>query len=337
MRLPAFAFLLTASAFALPSLATMRDCPTQADPPAPVCRAAVHGWAYAPDEASAGRAAEALDAAAADFQRYLGRIPPRGALVLSQDFDQEASVRFSEEFGLDYVQVWLDAAGQRAMLEKTLRQAMPDIDDAKLKAVLDNQAGEGHDSTLRHELGHSMFAATFWPQDQAAPELRYGSPAPDWLDEAVAILMEAELYRGRHEAAFLEVLRTSPGDIPPVSEFLQMEHPMTGDARSALLAGGGRESDSGVQVMVSSGPGSTRVTRFYGQSIMFASFLIESSGDTGILGPISASLAEGGTFAGWLANFGPQHGLPASIERLEAAWDAWCERRLAQIGTAAGG
>ncbi|MGY0632586.1 hypothetical protein [Luteimonas sp. A478] len=337
MRLSAFAFLVTASAFALPSLATMRDCPTHADPPATVCRAAVHGWAYAPDEASAARAAEALDAAASDFQRHLGRIPPRGALVLSKSFDQEASTRFSEEFGLGYVQVWLDAAVQRAMLERTLRQAMPDIDDAKLEAVLDTQGGEGHANTLRHELGHSMFAATFWPQDQAAPEERYGSPAPDWLDEAAAMLMEADLYRGRHEAAFLEVLRTTPEHISPVSEFVQMEHPMTADARAALLAGGGQESDSGVQVMASSGPDSTRVTRFYGQSIMFANFLIESSRDTGILGPISAALAEGSTFAGWLENSGPQHGLPASIERLETAWDAWCQRRLAQVGTAAGG
>lgn len=337
MRLSAFAFLIAASAFALPSLATIPDCPPVDDPPAPVCRAAVHGWAYAPDEASAVRAAAAMDTAASDFQHHLGHVPPRGALVLSASFGEEASARFSGEHGLGYVQVWLDPGVQRSMLEQVLRQAMPDIDDAKLQATLKAQDDAGYESTLRHELGHSMFAATFWPGDQAAPGERYGSPAPDWLDEAAAMLMEADLHLGRHEASFLEVLRTTPEHIPTLSGFLEMEHPMTAEARAGLLARGGQESDSGVQVMAPTGLDSTRVTKFYGQSIMFANFLIESSGDAGILGPISTALAEGSSFVEWIETAGPQHGLPASLEGLAAEWEAWLEGRPAQVAAAADG
>lgn len=337
MRLSALALLITVSACALPSLAAVPDCPTRADPPAPVCRAAVHGWAYAPDEPGAIRAAEALDAAASDFQRHLGRIPPRGALVLSASFDEEAAARFSEEHGLGYVQVWLDPGVKRELLEKTLRQAMPDLDEATLAAALGTQAEDGYDNTLRHELGHAMFAATFWPRDQAAPDERYGSPAPDWLDEAAAILMEADIHSEKHEAGFLDLLQTTPEQVPALSRFLELEHPMTAQARATLLARGGQESDSGVQVMTSSGSDSTRVTRFYGQSIMFADFLIESSADTGILGSISAALAEGRMFVDWLESSGPQRGLPASLEGLEAEWEAWLDKKLAQAAAAADG
>lgn len=338
MRLSAFAFLFAASAFTSPSLAATPDCPALANPPAPACRAVVHGWAYAPDEAGAIRAAEALDGAAADFQRYFDRTPQQGALLLGANLGRETIERFSEEHELGYVLVYQDAGIQRAMLEKALRQAMPDLDEAKLEAIIDQQANAGYDNTLKHELGHSMFAATFSPQDQPATGHRYGTPAPDWLDEAAAILMEADRDRSQREAGFLETLRTTPGQVPSLSEFLELEHPMAMATRHHAGPLPRTSQETGPRILA--GPVSavgTRVATFYGQSMMFANFLMESSANGGILGPISAALEEGSSFVEWIESAGAQHGLPASLDGLEAEWEAWLEGRLAQVAAAADG
>lgn len=62
------------------------------------------------------------------------------------------------------------------------------------------RAGEPRgENQVAHELGHMWYAAAFWPA--ASPPTtpskpRYGSPAPDWLDEAAAMLMRTRPARG---------------------------------------------------------------------------------------------------------------------------------------------
>ena len=74
--------------------------------------------------------------------------------------------------------------------------------------------------SLSHEIGHAFFEAEIWkgqgltsaPRDQItfgtsfritdADSFRYGTSAPDWLDEFVAILMESEDITAKRRSAF---------------------------------------------------------------------------------------------------------------------------------------
>jgi len=310
-----------------PATAHTPACSAVPDAPASICRTTAHGWAYADSEEGAERAATALEATAAAFEKYFGRVAPNGALVLSATFDRAAADRFSNTHGLGYVLTWLPPEDTRTKVEQVMRRAMPNADEAKIERALE-QLDRQHEDTLRHELGHSLYGAAFWPHVEAVTAGHYGSPAPDWLDESAALLMEGAGLRQQRESSFLDALRQQSGRVAPIDDFIARDHPITAQARDRLMAQSGQQTQSGIQIMAAAGEEAARVAAFYSQSLAFADFLIYTSKDLRILGKISTAVTEGANFNDWLANTGPRHGLPGNLPALQSAWDSWCQGKL---------
>lgn len=320
--IPVLVFMVTTGAGA-----SGPKCPQIDAPPAPVCVSVPNGLAYADSEEEATAAAHAITEAAQRYQLHFDRVPA-GALILSSTLDPLSAKAFAKAHGMEYAQVWLPADANRAMSERAMRQA--GLDRKRIARALASAADQDA-ITLRHELGHAMYAAVYWPNDQGSLELRYGTPAPDWLDEAAAILMEPSEAQARHLASFIDAAKARPRSIPSLTDFLQAEHPVRSASLARALARG-QKSDSGVQMLVTSSAGFAGLDTFYGQSLLLALFLAETSGEPRILMPISSAVAAGNRFEQWLAAEGEQHGLPANLPALQSLWDAWLKTQVLQRG-----
>lgn len=319
MRVPHL-FLLATLLVSTGATASGPQCPAVEAPPAPVCVAAPHGLAYADSEREANVAAGALGEAAQRFGLHFGRVPV-GALILSTSLDPTAAQDFARAHGLEYAQVWLPTRAKRSMTERAMRQA--GMDRARINQAL-SRAAEQDAVTLRHEVGHAMYRAIYFPGTEGSLQQRYGTPAPDWLDEAAAILMEQPEAQARHLASFMDAAKHRPRTIPGLIDFVEAEHPVRSAALARALARGPR-SESGVQMMVTTGNGFAGLDSFYGQSLLMALFLAETSGDPRILMPISSAIAGGATFEQWLASDGGRHGLPGGLLALQSLWDNWLQ------------
>ena len=115
--------------------------------------------------------------------------------------------------------------------------------------------------------------------------------------------------------------------LPPLSGFLAGDHPLRAWAltqAAARTAGAERSGETFVQVV--SGEQARSLADqgavFYAQARGFADFL-ETHGGTSVFGAIATALAGGRSFDDWLAASGPAHGLPATVDALEAAWERW--------------
>ncbi|MEN5115965.1 hypothetical protein ABE488_01320 [Luteimonas sp. TWI662] len=172
------------------------------------------------------------------------------------------------------------------------------------------------------ELGHAQYRAAYWP-DAEPVDGQYGTPAPDWLDEAAAVRMEGQAARAQYERSFFAALRTASPAILPLAQFLTQTHPVVAQ-RQALMQSSRVQTQSGIQVMTMSGDGALSASLFYAQSMLFADFLEQTSRKPHILGTISEAIAGGVDFESWLADTGAAHGLPSDIAALQTAWDTWC-------------
>lgn len=316
--IPAAALFLTGVGAASGS-----ECPVFDPAPAAVCVASPHGLAYADSPEEAEVAARALVEAAQQYAGYFGRAPV-GMLLLSANVDATQANTFAASNDLEFALVWVPAKAMRTMTERAMRQAGLDR-NRRRQALARADAQEA--ITLRHEAGHAMYAAMFWPDAADTREDRYGTPAPDWLDEAVAIAMEPPEAQARHLAAFIDVARQRRREVPGFTDFLASEHPVRSAALARALSRGPK-SDSGVQMVVTSSGGFPGLETFYGQSLLTGLFLAETSGDPRILAPISAAIAEGLDFSTWLARDGSRHNLPQTIQQLEPLWDTWLQEQV---------
>ena len=195
-------FMLAGLAAAIPAAfaAGAPTCPDVAEPPASFCLTTAHGLAYAGTQDDARLAATALDEAVVRFEHVFGRRLPPGLLVLSATFSGEDAQRFAQSHGLGFPQSWLSPADKRAQVETVMRRATPDADASRVAAVV-SQIEAQHVDTVRHELGHAQYRAAFWPDTAPSQEV-YGTPAPDWLDEASAVLLEGDASRAARERHF---------------------------------------------------------------------------------------------------------------------------------------
>ncbi|MGY0561628.1 hypothetical protein ACW7G2_13020 [Luteimonas sp. A277] len=293
-------------------------CPDIENPPAPVCTASPHGLAYADTREEADAAALAQREATQRFEAHFGPASS-GLVVLSTTYDPIAARQLAQAHGLGYSQVWLPASAKRQMMSRAMRRA--GLDRARIRRATTGMMDRDQNS-LRHEIGHAMYAAAFWPDAVADSGQRYGSPAPDWLDEAAAIFMESPESQGARAGEFLAAVQVSPDSIPPLIEFLEMEHPVLAPSLMRQLERG-TKSKSGIQMMVSGDMDSSGLVTFYGQSLLVGMFLIETSGDPLILARISAAIADSVPFPDWLADNGSSHGLPPALASLQETWEAW--------------
>lgn len=206
-----------------PAPETSGACPTVPSLPFLVCEATPHGWFYADSVQAAKQAANDGAAAAATFHHYMGRTAPAGATVLSAHFPKAQQDLFISQHALPYLRVWIPAETKAAMTEESLRKSMPNLPDEQVRAIV-QRVSQGSGDILRHELGHSLYQAVFWPQ-YTADGSHYGTPAPDWLDEASAILMEPETMLADRRAQFRTWLRETSALIRLPSELLTRPPP----------------------------------------------------------------------------------------------------------------
>ncbi|MGY0559809.1 hypothetical protein ACW7G2_03680 [Luteimonas sp. A277] len=302
-------------------------CPALPERPTLTCVATKHGWFYAASAEAATQAAHDGAEAVAAFRHYLGRDVPFGAVVLADEFPKAEQENFIARHSLNYLRLWIPPESKAAVLEESIRKSMPDLPDNQVRAIV-QRASQSSGDVLRHEIGHSLYRAVFWPQ-HAVDDAIYGTPAPDWLDEASAILLEPEAMLTERRVRFRDLLREGSTSIRPLSEFLTAPHPLgTANQRAQLVAQGGTQTSTGIVMAARSGEAATELSAFYLQSLAVGDFLIEISGKQDLLGDISMALANDVPLDAWLAEHGGSYQLGTDIAELDQQWSTWLDAQL---------
>jgi hypothetical protein len=220
--------------------------------------------------------------------------------------------------------------------QQIARQLGAEIDDPVVDAALakatsqlkiDSAADSTPRSALRHEIGHALLIKAFWADQSATgSSVHYGGPAPDWLDEVGAVLMEdATMADGRREQLLRMRDAADNAALKPLAEFFAMAHPIK--AQAGELAKLRRGNTDGTSVHVVSGDQAQQLAAqaggFYAQARGVADFLLAESGEPSIFGDIARTVAEGSTIEQWLASRGDRFGLPDSLPGLQERWSAW--------------
>lgn len=240
------------------------------------------------DSSVGERALRACQSAGEQLSRILGMAAPPGVILLADDStlsDDDVQRRTGELWGMAITH------------------------DAVSPEFLDLGAGQqvSAGGYLTHEAAHRIAYAMLFPTAEDAPSPSgpaYGSPLPDWLDEALGQLTEPEADQRARLAPLSE------GSIIyalPLRRFLYMPHP--------ALQG------------VPAGAPLRRV--FYGQSLAFALFLQERGGAEGFRGFVQA-VRNGQTQGVALTSIS---GLPGDGGELEAAWLGWLRARQSREGS----
>ncbi|WP_213979128.1 hypothetical protein [Sphingomonas sp. dw_22] len=233
----------------------------------------------------------------------------------------------------------LAAGAIRAQIVAQHPELSPEQRDAAVAGALAQRSsdpgGARERGALAHELGHMWFRDMFdRTPAPASEETRYGSAAPDWIDEMAAILVENDQLTEQRRAALSRYVAGSGTDgLYPLAEYLTMEHPVLRAAEARQAVAGTPVQEGGSRVMVLSGAdaqkltGTTTPIRFYVQSRGFADFLIERSAEPHIFDTIAKALSRGQGFEDWLRRDGKRHRLPSTLAELNLAWEAWAKAR----------
>jgi len=159
---------------------------------------------------------------------------------------------------------------------------------------------------LPHEIAHVLLAARFFGGgfDPGAPTAAYGTPFPDWLDEAVAIWAEPEASRlGR-----LREARALPEARLDLRSILNATHPGARDPRVMAMRDGGAP------------PSDEDLWAFYPQAIAVLDFVHHMGGSAAVSELAARLVAAPG--AGERALVGLP-GLAGDFAGVEAAWRGW--------------
>lgn len=144
------------------------------------------------------------------------------------------------------------------------------------------------DHILAHEIGHDLFRRYVVPGTHPG---QYGTDAPDWLDESVAIAFEdAEQKAQRRCEAFRHL---KAGTLISIDRFLTMEHPDLAAAPSAGVAGQSRDFASSPTV-------SPLTPVFYAMSLAFFEYLVDRTGSISILGDVARIFNKGEAPDRWI-------------------------------------
>lgn len=281
---------------------------------------------------------EAVVLAAERFQRYFGRPAPKALIMVTDHggFPEFPRARVAE---CGSVLPWLTAEGMEAQrlgaIRQQIRQARPDIEEATLELLAKQALASAPKpartpaqltGALGHELCHLHLIEAFdLRRDANSRQSRYGGRAPDWLDEAAAVLCETdELIQSREE--LLWDLAASD-QLEPLHHFLESEHPLI---QSTQALRGSGQLQTGVTVL--SGDAARQLLEtadannpaaFYAQSLGVARFLLDASGKPNVLGELAQSYADDVDFQSFLANRPDGCRLGRDLSALEAQWQSW--------------
>ena len=246
---------------------------------------------------------------------------------------------------------WIDSGAKAAMLKASIVEQVEaqtaSLPEAQRAAVLQQALAKANASSpatadpaiesgaIAHEMGHLLFNSFFDGAERASADgtMRYGSRAPDWLDEAAAVALENEvLTRSRYANARAAFEADGTVLAFPLQTYLTMEHPSLRAAQAMQGRGG-----EGAKAMMLSGDEANAFLEasggnpvvFYRQSRLFIDYLMETSGDSRILYTIAEAYRDGGDLSSWLAKSGSESGLPTTLDALEIEFEAWARAKLA--------
>ena len=153
---------------------------------------------------------QTLQISAARYKEFFGIEALPAAIVMDGVLDQGAKDTVKESYLV--LLPWMTLESQeerlRAALKAQFKQQMADMPEEDIEKAVNEALGssdgsfggenrkEIHQGVVSHELGHQFFIHSFWPKEADQSEKggfkadQYGGPAPDWLDEMAAVLME---------------------------------------------------------------------------------------------------------------------------------------------------
>ncbi|MGI9077225.1 MAG: hypothetical protein ACR2G6_07845 [Gemmatimonadaceae bacterium] len=236
--------------------------------------------AVAPNAAAAYAIRHACTRAATQVARLLGRAVPPGVVSQAagpQMADADVARLSGERWAMAVPANWAPAKPLELGVNRQI-------------------SAEGY---LAHEIAHRMAFAVLYPSGtpDSTPE-GYGSPLPDWLDEAMGLLAEPDTDQSARLSMLFEdeIIYAMP-----LRRFLYTPHPALRGARA--------------------GDANRRI--FYGQSLAFGLYLRELAGVSGFQRLVRA--LRSGTAQGVALT--DIRGLPRNGGDLEQAWLAWLRTR----------
>lgn len=306
----------------------------------PVCRDTPSGVVVGLTEETVVSAAEEATVAEATWAATFGAAPSPYAVVL----DQATSAEAVSVAGAVRVLPWISPSARRQVMEQGVRdavarqapagqadaltasalaRAMPQIDASLAKST---QPG-----VMAHELGHLWYIQAYWTGVARAADT-YGSAAPDWLDEAAAVLMEREGLTEARRAAFHRVWTETP-QADAVSALMAETHPAFASGASTAALTQGQPVASGPRVMTMTGEEFQRRTgtdinaagAFYTRVRAMLDFIEDRTGDHQAIVRLTTHLRAGGTIEDWLVQDPAGRQLGGTVAAADAAFKAWAD------------
>lgn len=255
-----------------------------------------------------GRLEESLHARPVDQGKLVIVETPHGTVMAGSLAKAQWAAQRLRETASRFVVTFGVHPGQGVIVESTYVEQLMRFDEDRRKWALpwppegfgpddrvsrpQGAGGFDSESNLRHELNHLFLTATLFAG--AAPD-QYGSSAPDWFEEAVAIAGETTAMKARRRDHFVELL--CAGRLVPLDRFLVRPHPLfasqvmqrqLADARVAA-----RDAPTLAVVDVQRLDISEQaIADFYAQSMALAEFLAQTTNNPNILGRVGQALRQ---------------------------------------------
>lgn len=258
-----------------------------------------------------------------EVETQSGAPPAADDVVRASTACQTARTRFAELFGdpVPTVRIilWEEAhyrmgvlRGEAATFWPSSQAMTPRTDD---KAAAENHVAAQWREVLPHEISHLLLAVRLFPDRAATPAGGYGTPLPDWLDEAVAIWAEPLESRQRR----VEQARELPAELRDLRTILTTPHPATGQSAAYISRDG------------TARPADFTLWAFYPQAISVLTFVHEHGGTAATRELARRLVGDPGVPVAPADPLDPQvlaglPGLPADFEGVEAAWNEWIGR-----------
>lgn len=165
---------------------------------------------------------------------------------------------------------------------------------------------------LRHEIGHELFRRYVMPDTHPG---QYGTDAPDWLDEAVAVAFEAPEIQATRRCDAASLLKANT--LIPLGRFLAMEHPDLA-ATQAQAAGGMR-----VRKLTFDTSASQETPAFYAMSLAFPEYVATRARSASALAEMIRAVRAGTTIEKWLGERLGGSGHKPDLRELDRDFLTW--------------
>ena len=295
-----------------------------------------NNWVTVQTEKDLSIAKQGLSRAQSQYSKHFGT-PPENGLIIDIN-----TIKEEEGFGLenyDWHLAWpFDGPQQnqamqameaqfRQQIKEQLIQSGQDASAASIEKILakfrkslnlNNSATQGLSLTtpsiIAHEIGHQFFIHGIWSSYAVESETQYGSTAPDWLDEAAAILMEDEAHTTSRRDIFRSALQTQAVFSP--SALFKAIHPQAKSQMLLEAKANARNNANGVSISIQpSGDGDHSL--FYAKVRVFLDYLASRTTNATYMRSISLHLKSNGTMESWLEAYGSDFGLPDTLSMLD--------------------